>query len=280
MAQKTYSDEELIELLQEAEEEITHLNSESFDDHPDYPCQATIWKQLGSWTEACQIAGVETGAITKSGILENIERLADSGEVSYCTDFFNHSDTTTSATFYKYFDSWQDAVDEVGANAYMNFTEQSIIDCIKEFEEEYGYISLRKFKKDDKYPSSTPIINIFGSWNDAVEAAGIEPNESDGTGKRIAGQGTSEFGSNWQKQREKALERDDFECRKCSDEGSLHVHHIKPRRTYIESDIFDIEESNRLQNLVTLCASCHREEESGDTDITNGPPEKLKPRIV
>jgi len=69
------------------------------------------------------------------------------------------------------------------------------------------------------------------------------------------------YGENWRQKRRKALKRDSYECRICGigDEQhrdqlgqGLDVHHIQPIRTFDE-----LEEANRLSNLVTLCRGCH-----------------------
>lgn len=77
-----------------------------------------------------------------------------------------------------------------------------------------------------------------------------------------------EFGSNWQKMRKKALERDNYTCQNCSkteeENGrSLSVHHITPRKLFIEDEHISVEQSNVLCNLVVLCRSCHMKAESG-----------------
>jgi len=75
--------------------------------------------------------------------------------------------------------------------------------------------------------------------------------------------GELNYGPNWQQKRERVLERDDYECQKCSLDNEahrqrrgrgLHVHHIVPLRKFD-----DVEEANQPDNLVTLCASCHSE---------------------
>ena len=66
---------------------------------------------------------------------------------------------------------------------------------------------------------------------------------------------TSNRGPNWPAQRKAALERDEYTCQQCSDDGTiniLHVHHITPYNTFETH-----REANQLRNLVTLCASCH-----------------------
>lgn len=73
------------------------------------------------------------------------------------------------------------------------------------------------------------------------------------------------YGVGWQESRKEALERDGYECQECGMtqeehkrkwDKSLHVHHKTPRRQF-ES----YEEANKLQNLETLCTSCHRTKE-------------------
>lgn len=77
---------------------------------------------------------------------------------------------------------------------------------------------------------------------------------------------SSYAGSNWLTQREKAIERDGFQCKRCGMtrkrhkkryKTDLHVDHVKPRRCFV-----DYQEANEIDNLNTLCASCHRKIES------------------
>lgn len=68
---------------------------------------------------------------------------------------------------------------------------------------------------------------------------------------------SQEYGPNWTKQRRKCLERDNHECRVCGKtEEEIGrepaVHHITPR-----SEFNDSWKQNELNNLITLCHSCH-----------------------
>ncbi len=60
------------------------------------------------------------------------------------------------------------------------------------------------------------------------------------------------WGDNWPKQRQKALNRDGHKCQVCFEFGNV-VHHIKPRRLFVD----DIEKANELSNLITLCDKHH-----------------------
>jgi DEAD/DEAH box helicase domain-containing protein len=75
-------------------------------------------------------------------------------------------------------------------------------------------------------------------------------------------------GPNWEQQRNQARERDGQRCRHCGAPerpGRAHdVHHIQPFRTfgYVRGKNEQYLEANRLENLVTLCTSCHRRVET------------------
>lgn len=82
---------------------------------------------------------------------------------------------------------------------------------------------------------------------------------------------TDYFGPNWKEQRKKALERDNFECVICGMANeihkeefnqSIHVHHIRPRKEFVEDGEFDYTEANKIDNLISLCNSHHRSVES------------------
>jgi DEAD/DEAH box helicase domain-containing protein len=70
----------------------------------------------------------------------------------------------------------------------------------------------------------------------------------------------NQYGPNWKQQRDRARERDAFKCQVCGrEEGDRqhHVHHKTPFRQF-ESYL----SANQLENLVTLCPTCHRRVET------------------
>jgi len=66
----------------------------------------------------------------------------------------------------------------------------------------------------------------------------------------------NDYGPHWQATRNQVRARDGYRCQVC---GSLeigrphHVHHKVPFRSFTSAD-----QANRVENLVTLCAPCHR----------------------
>ena len=64
------------------------------------------------------------------------------------------------------------------------------------------------------------------------------------------------YGADWSQQRQRALERDGYQCQVCGQSDDLHVHHIRPFR---EFGAENHKEANRLSNLVCLCPEHHVE---------------------
>lgn len=68
----------------------------------------------------------------------------------------------------------------------------------------------------------------------------------------------NDYGSNWPSVRRSVLDRDDHMCQRCGVvdadlSQSLHVHHEVPLASFDTT-----EEANRLENLTSLCPSCHQ----------------------
>jgi 5-methylcytosine-specific restriction endonuclease McrA/AraC-like DNA-binding protein len=78
---------------------------------------------------------------------------------------------------------------------------------------------------------------------------------------------TGYYGPNWETQRKKRLEKDDYACVACgiSEEDhrsefgqGLIIHHVIPRRDFVIDGELDAERANRVSNLRTMCAICHQ----------------------
>ncbi|MBN1122905.1 MAG: DEAD/DEAH box helicase [Anaerolineae bacterium] len=79
----------------------------------------------------------------------------------------------------------------------------------------------------------------------------------------------NDYGPNWQKQRDAARARDGYRCTQCSaperSDRQHDVHHLRPFREfgYVPGLNENYREANRLENLVTLCSTCHHIVEAG-----------------
>lgn len=94
----------------------------------------------------------------------------------------------------------------------------------------------------------------FGSWGQALEAAGYEP-----WGER--GDYTVPYSTSWKRLREERLEMDNHTCQICGLDREEHyekygwgpeVHHIQKVKLHDQP-----EDADYLDNLITLCRKCH-----------------------
>jgi len=82
----------------------------------------------------------------------------------------------------------------------------------------------------------------------------------------------NDYGPDWGKIREKVRTRDGFKCQICGTPETKRqhdVHHKIPFRSFIRSALAEgfaleqaIQQANRLDNLTTLCPSCHKQAEA------------------
>lgn len=80
----------------------------------------------------------------------------------------------------------------------------------------------------------------------------------------------NDYGPNWAQQRDAARARDGYRCRICGapelPNRQHHVHHIKPFRSfgYIPGENDAYLQANALENLITVCPSCHARIETAE----------------
>jgi len=72
--------------------------------------------------------------------------------------------------------------------------------------------------------------------------------------------GQNDYGPGWDELRRRVINRDGHRCQVCGTSDALrplHVHHIQPFRSFTNREI-----ANQIENLVTLCPTCHRQAET------------------
>ncbi|RKD95481.1 HNH endonuclease [Halopiger aswanensis] len=102
-------------------------------------------------------------------------------------------------------------------------------------------------------------LECYGEWLSA-NVVGPEHHQWEG--------GTIEYGRKWWRIRRQALERDDYECQHCGaglDELGQNpdVHHVRAVRSFDRP-----EDAHKMDNVVTLCRSCHRRAEAGSIAVS------------
>lgn len=88
------------------------------------------------------------------------------------------------------------------------------------------------------------------------------------------GGGSENYGPSWARARKRTLERDGHRCVVC---GATHeelgrnpdVHHLVAVRRFVEHEATTVADAHTLDNLVSLCPSCHRRVEFGRVSATD-----------
>ena len=122
-----------------------------------------------------------------------------------------------------------------------------------------------------RYPSNVGEHGVFcsdkcrGDWIAKTYVGEDHPHWKGGT--------IGSYGSSWTRIRRQALERDDYICQHCgatADELGRNpdVHHIIPVRAFVETPVTTVEDAHYLENLISLCGSCHRKAEFDAIDRT------------
>ncbi len=74
------------------------------------------------------------------------------------------------------------------------------------------------------------------------------------------------YGCNWEEQREKRLKKDRYKCQLCDSKKDLVVHHKRPLRTFDKTKEDWYKKANDIENLITLCRSCHSKQHHNEKE--------------
>lgn len=230
--------------------------------------------------------------ISKEKLIEELERVSEEycgGNAPKVKDVIEHSKYSGNAyTKGRFFDGFHEALEEIGfhPNNKVNITEEEYISEIKRIANKLNKTpTVYDMKEHGKY-SSKVADQKFGSWNEIVEKAGLEPNPSffqrgelnpmygkheenpmyglRGKDHPAYTHGTENYKGNYLTQRKKALERANYECEHpdCNksyyqDDVVLDCHHIIPN--FLTED----EYYHDLDNLLVVCRHHHLSQEKG-----------------
>lgn len=124
-----------------------------------------------------------------------------------------------------------------------------------------------QYREQERYtPELAKELDVGpGTVYNALKRHGIEIWDHAETIRKEGRRGS--YGPNWRQRRKERLDKDGWECVVCNVDNhqhkdmynkSLHVHHIQPLRSFVENGRVNYEAANRITNLITLCAKCHR----------------------
>lgn len=288
-------DEELLDEIRRVAEVVGHTPSGSEMNKYGECSKSACSRRFGSWNQAKEAAGLEQTAPGDSSTqIDYDERefdnvysdeglLADLREVAEIVGYppsrseYNEHGQYSYATFEKRFGSWTSAIENAGLDSsdtdkLRRISDSQLLEELSRLAEECGRSPWAQLMTDQGRYGVSIYNRRFGSWNSALEEAGLEPNPYSPTGPdnpNWRGGRDRNLGANWESQRRKARRRDGFECLRCGITEKEHketvgtelsVHHRIPRREFRGDDgVLDFEAANQLENLITLCASCHHQ---------------------
>lgn len=268
--ERNISREDLIEDLKRIYRETGEVpTKEAIEIHSEYSIQP-YYRVFGSIRESAQAAGFDPAyyrGLSDSKLLEMMVNLADELGQSPTVDQFNEHAPAHASTLINRFGTYNDALQEAGLepNLEVHNPEEKLLNEVLRLSEELGRTPSTKDMADKGKFSPSTYERRFDTWNDALREVGLEvirewklpPEERLDVG----------YGSMWPRRREEAMERDGNKCVSCpttleqhlEEHGrTLHVHHIRPFRKFVEDGVPDYEAAHDLNNLMTVCVTCHR----------------------
>ena len=145
---------------------------------------ASIYRnRFGSWGDAVSEAGFEPNSpkekIPEEKLLEELDRLADALGTTPTATEMNDEGEYRAATYQERFGSWNEGVQAAGLDPNPKspwIPEEKLLSELQRLADDIGQTpSYDDMKEHGRYTAET-YKNRFGSWSEAVAAAGLEPN--------------------------------------------------------------------------------------------------------
>jgi len=199
MQKKRYTNEDIIAQLQRCYEDNHNEISMNLYRKGKYkPSVDTIANRFGSWTHALQQAGIasphnaqrdQTGrkgtpsTYTDDEIIASLRRCLEEQNAVSAKAYQKGGYKPGRTTIANHFGSWNNALIAAGIPPHdpneKQFTDEDIFEQLRAcYDENEQHLSMDKYIESKRIPTAHTIIKYFGSWNNAVEQAGITPNES------------------------------------------------------------------------------------------------------
>ena len=182
-----YSDADILAEIQAVAAQCDGTDAPSLQQFREHGSMAatTVTRRFGSWQAAVEQAGFEphspTQSISKQDLLEELHRVADELETIPTSEQFNAAGRYSVSAYQTQFGSWTAALtaafDDATATTERH-SRDALLTELRRIAEEYG--SPPRFRDMDahgQYAART-YVDRFGSWNDAVVEAGLEPRSS------------------------------------------------------------------------------------------------------
>jgi len=174
----------------------------------------------------------------------------------------------SSRTVKRWFDSWESACQKAGVTrpdmGPQSVSDDVLMEDIQRVAEALGHVPSRSEYNESGRFTRGLAKERFGSWPDAVEAAGLDALEPGGPPGVHNGHWADiepYYGPNWNERAAEIRDRDG-QCLHCGMSNEAHleeygsqlnIHHIVKAREFSNYEV-----ANACENLVALCNSCHK----------------------
>jgi len=184
MGKKLYSDEELLNRLKQFAVELGRPPSQNEMNASGPHAAKTYGDRFGSWNEALETAGLETGTNEPNGrpatpedeLLADLKSVAEIvGEAPSERSYADHGEYSVK-TYCKRFGGWNAALQAAGLepNVELNVAEETLITALQEFAEDLSRPPTTDEMDQDGPYTTGPYKRVFGNWNRALRRAGLE----------------------------------------------------------------------------------------------------------
>lgn len=176
---KSYTDDELIELLQKLANELGRTPTKrDMNKSKGYPSYATYYYRFGNWNNALQKAGLEINEVleyTDDELINYLQKLHEKlGKVPTIYDMDNEKGFPYYSAYLRRFDSWENALQKANIE-YFKLTKEFLISDLQRFYEENGHIpTAKEINKANGYFTERCYSNHFGTWNNALKETGFK----------------------------------------------------------------------------------------------------------
>lgn len=177
----------LDDLRRVADELGRRPTSEDIDERGAYSA-STYYRRFDSWQAALEAAGVadeyedpSAEHLSDEDLLDEIGRMADVLGRPPTYGEMDELGAHSPSTYRRRFGSWREAVREAGfstepisGGAKRRIPERELLDELRRLADEYGRPpTYEELQADGRFAGAT-YLSRFGSWNEALEAAGLE----------------------------------------------------------------------------------------------------------
>lgn len=180
------SDEDLLDELQRLADELGHPpTTAEMDEHGKYS-QVTYVHRFDGWNNALETAGLESRGegpeIKRDVLLDDLRRVAETIDGYMTMNEYGEHGRFDPDTYRRRFGSWLDALEEAGLPSTPKrdrgpqYSDDELLDDLRDLADELGRTPTFADMNDHGPRSATTFTNRFGTWNNAVEEAGLEPN--------------------------------------------------------------------------------------------------------